>query len=85
MLVRTRYFAGLREQAGVSMEQIEVAEPHISVARLQELLAARNPALAEAFASQPLLRMSVDFRMCGPEHELTGDCEVAFFPPVTGG
>jgi molybdopterin synthase sulfur carrier subunit len=85
MLVRTRYFAGLRELAGVGMEQIEIAEPRISVAQLQERLAARNRTLAEAFAQQRLLRMSVDFCMCGPEHELTGDCEVAFFPPVTGG
>jgi molybdopterin synthase sulfur carrier subunit len=85
MLVRIRYFASLREQAGTSTEQIEIAEPCISVARLQERLAARNPALAEAFAAQRLLRVSVDYRMCGPEYELVRDCEVAFFPPVTGG
>jgi molybdopterin synthase sulfur carrier subunit len=85
MLVRIRYFAGLREQAGMSTDQIEIAEPRMSVAQLQERLAGRNPALAEAFAAQRLLRVSVDYRMCGPEFELTRDCEVAFFPPVTGG
>jgi molybdopterin synthase sulfur carrier subunit len=85
MLVRTRYFAALREQAGISTELLEIAEPRISVAALQERLAARNPALAEAFAAQRALRVSVDYRMCGPEFEIIGDCEVAFFPPVTGG
>jgi molybdopterin synthase sulfur carrier subunit len=85
MLVRIRYFASLREQAGVSTEQIEIAEPRLSVAQLQERLAARNPALAEAFAAQRLLRVSIDYRMCGTDAELDRDCEVAFFPPVTGG
>jgi molybdopterin synthase sulfur carrier subunit len=85
MLVRTRYFAALREQAGISTELLEIAEPRISVAALQERLAARNPALAGAFAAIHVLRVSVDYRMCGPEFEICGDCEVAFFPPVTGG
>jgi len=83
--VKVRYFASLREQSGISTEEIEVAEPRISVAGLQARLAGRNPALAEAFAAQALLRVSVDFRMCGPEYELTRDAEIAFFPPVTGG
>jgi len=83
--VRIRYFAALREQSGISTESIDLEQDRISIAGLQERLAARNPRLAEAFAEQRLLRVSVDFRMRGPEHELTHDCEVAFFPPVTGG
>ena len=85
MKFRVRYFAALREQLGISTESIEIDEPRITLATLQERLAERNPALAEAFATQRLLRISVDFRMRGPEHELTHDCEIAFFPPVTGG
>lgn len=85
MKLKIRYFASLREQTGIATEEIQVDAACISVAELQNMLGDRNAALAAAFSTQKSLRVAVDFHMCGPDVKLTRDCEVAFFPPVTGG
>ena len=52
---------------------------------MREFLHARGGAWAEALAPERSLRMAYNQVMCSPETEIADGCEVAFFPPVTGG
>jgi sulfur-carrier protein len=52
---------------------------------LRTLLAQRSSGLREALATGRPVRAAVDHVMRAGSFELTDGCEVAFFPPVTGG
>ena len=56
-----------------------------TVGAVRALLVARGGAWAEALSDQRPLRMACNQLMCAPDTALTPGCEVAFFPPVTGG
>lgn len=85
MKLTLRFFASVRETLGTGQEALQVTADVTTVAELRSMLAARGGAWADALAPQRLLRTACNQIMCDPETALTDGCEVAFFPPVTGG
>jgi molybdopterin converting factor subunit 1 len=79
-----RYFAVLRERAGVESEVLAWDGPAPDVERLRAHLAARAPALGELLRGGSLL-VAVNREYAAPGTPLRDGDEVAFFPPVTGG
>ncbi len=78
------YFAWLRERVGAASEEIDpggAATPR----ELVELMRARDPRYAAAFADMAAVRVAVDQEICDFDASIAGAREVAFFPPVTGG
>lgn len=83
MKVKVRYFASIREALGPG-ETLE-ADAGTTLALLRDRLIARGGAHATALARGRALRVALDQAMADESARLPGDCEVAFFPPVTGG
>ena len=83
MKVNVKYFASVREAMGQGSERVETAAT--SLGALRDELAARSPAHAQALARGKAVRMALDQVMSDESAALTDGCEVAFFPPVTGG
>lgn len=83
MKVQVRYFASIREALGPG-ETLEV-DPGTTLAALRDHLVSRGGAHAAALARGRALRVALDQAMTDESARLPGDCEVAFFPPVTGG
>ncbi|HNP70496.1 MAG TPA: molybdopterin converting factor subunit 1 [Kouleothrix sp.] len=81
MHVTVRYFAGHRDIAGRSQEQVELGAG-ATVADLWDLLAARYPRLAP-YRGKLLYAVNEEYGT--PETELRDGDEVAFIPPVSGG
>jgi molybdopterin synthase sulfur carrier subunit len=85
MNITLRFFASVREALGVSQENLSLPAEVATVGELRHFLIARGGAWAEALAEGRSLRMACQQQMCGAATALTEGCEVAFFPPVTGG
>ena len=83
MKVTVRYFASVREAMGTGTEQLDT--PAATLAALRAELVARGGAGADALAPGRAVRMALDQVMSPESTLLTAGCEVAFFPPVTGG
>ncbi|EYC51754.1 molybdenum cofactor biosynthesis protein MoaD [Hylemonella gracilis str. Niagara R] len=88
MKVKIKYFASIREALGVGEESLETAAS--TVGGLRDELIARGGVHAQALArtqdgKNRAVRAALDQRMSGEEAALREGCEVAFFPPVTGG
>jgi molybdopterin synthase sulfur carrier subunit len=81
--VQVRYFASVREAVGTGSESVESAAA--TLAGLRDELIARGDAYAQALARGRAVRMALDQVMSGEDAALREGCEVAFFPPVTGG
>jgi len=79
--VRVLYFARIREETGVSSEDVDLPE-HATVDRLLDVLAHRHDVVA---VLRPSIRCGVNDRYVSLTAELfTGD-EVAILSPVSGG
>ena len=85
MQLELRYFASVREQVGQGAERAEVPADVRTVGDLRGWLRARGGEWAEALAEGKALRMAVDHAVARADTPLADGCEVAFFPPVTGG
>jgi molybdopterin synthase sulfur carrier subunit len=85
MHINLRFFASVREALGVSQEGVALPEGVTTVGAVREFLIGRGGAWAEALSHARALRMALDHVMCEPGTVLREGCEVAFFPPVTGG
>lgn len=85
MQLELRYFASVREQVGQGAERAEVPADVRTVGELRGWLRTRGGAWAEALAEGRALRMAVDHAVARADTPLADGCEVAFFPPVTGG
>jgi sulfur-carrier protein len=83
MRVHVRYFASVREALGTGAETVETDAADL--AGLRDQLIARGEPSARALARGRAVRMALDQLMSGEEAPLREGCEVAFFPPVTGG
>jgi molybdopterin synthase sulfur carrier subunit len=83
MKVTVRYFASVREAMGTGTELLDT--PATTLATLRAELVARGGAGAVALAPGRAVRMALDQVMSPESTLLTAGCEVAFFPPVTGG
>lgn len=85
MKIELRYFASVREALGVSDESVVVPDGIATVGDVRAWLRVRGGAWAEALAEGRALRMACNHVMTGAGTRITEGCEVAFFPPVTGG
>ncbi len=85
MKVTVLFFASLREQLGVSREELELPAGIATLGGLRAHLLARGGAWSTALAEGKLLRMAVNQDMAKPAAAIKAGDEVAFFPPVTGG
>ena len=82
MTVHLRYFASIREALGCGSEAWTTSATTVEALR-NELLA-RGGAYTCLSGERPV-RMALNQFMCQPSDALTPGCELAFFPPVTGG
>ncbi|MCC2635854.1 MAG: moaD [Ramlibacter sp.] len=83
MNVRVRYFASIREAIGQGSETVQARGE--TLAALRDELIARGEPYASALARGKAVRMALDQDMSDETAALREGCEVAFFPPVTGG
>jgi len=81
--VNLKYFASIREDIGQGSES--VATQAATLKALRDELIARGGAYAEALALGRAVRMALNQDVCEASAALSEGCEVAFFPPVTGG
>ncbi len=83
MKITIRYFASIREAVGKSSESLDTGAN--TLAQLRDALIARGGDGGAALARGRALRMALNQVMSDEAAALTEGCEVAFFPPVTGG
>ena len=83
MKVTIKYFSSIREAIGQGSELRETSA--LTLADLRDELLAASPAHAASLARGRAVRMAVNQVMQGETALLADGCEVAFFPPVTGG
>jgi molybdopterin synthase sulfur carrier subunit len=83
MKITVKYFASIREAIGQGSELRETSAANLSALR-DELLAA-SPAHADSLARGKSVRVALNQVMSDESALLSEGCEVAFFPPVTGG
>lgn len=78
------YFASVREQLGSAGETLDASAQIGTVADLTALLAARGGAWTVLEDRQAVL-VAVDQAVADRTRVLSGNEEIAFFPPMTGG
>jgi sulfur-carrier protein len=83
MKLRVRYFASVREAVGQGSEELQTRSETLGA--LRDELIARGEPWATALARGRAVRMALDQVMSDEGAALREGCEVAFFPPVTGG
>lgn len=85
MKIELRYFASVREALGCVQETVQVPDSVATVGDVRAWLRSRGGAWAETLGEGRALRMACDHTMTDAAARVTDGCEVAFFPPVTGG
>ncbi|WP_343547747.1 molybdopterin converting factor subunit 1 [Ralstonia sp.] len=85
MKLTIKYFASIREQLGASQETVDIDADELTIDALRASLAARNAGSAEALRAGRPVRAAVNQETVDGTFVVRQDCEVAFFPPVTGG
>jgi sulfur-carrier protein len=83
MKITVRYFASIREAVGTSSESLDTQAA--TLAQLRDELVRRPGAAGAALARGRAVRLALNQVMSEETAALTEGCEVAFFPPVTGG
>ena len=83
MKVSVKYFASIRESIGTGSEPLETKATTLGT--LRDELIARGGAHAQSLARGRSVRVALNQIMSGEDAALSEGCEVAFFPPVTGG
>lgn len=83
MNVKIRYFASVREAVGQGGETLQTRSETLGA--LRDELIARGEPYATVLARGRAVRMALDQDMSDEAAVLREGCEVAFFPPVTGG
>ncbi len=83
MKVNVKYFASIRESVGTGSEPLQTTAT--TLGELRDELIARGGAHAQSLARGRAVRVALNQVMSGEDAALTEGCEVAFFPPVTGG
>ena len=85
MRVELRFFASVREALGIANETVVVPDTVVNVGDVRAWLRMRGGIWAETLAEGRALRMACNHVMTDAGTRITDGCEVAFFPPVTGG
>ncbi len=83
MKVTVKYFASIREALGTPDETLESSAPTLGA--LRDELIARGSRYAEVLARGRAVRVALNQSLSAESAVLVDGCEVAFFPPVTGG
>jgi molybdopterin synthase sulfur carrier subunit len=81
--VTLKYFASIREAIGQGSERLTTQATTLKI--LRDELIARGGAYAKVLAHGRAVRMALNQDLCEETAPLSEGCEVAFFPPVTGG
>lgn len=81
--ITIKYFASIRETVGHASDTRSTDATTVS--QLRDELIAASPPHASALARGKAVRMALNQVMTTESATLTDGCEVAFFPPVTGG
>lgn len=85
MKIQLKLFSSIREEIGVSTQDIQVPQDVLTIEDLREWLRLRGEPWLSAFAPEKLLRAALNHEMVPFETLIEAEAEVAFFPPVTGG
>jgi sulfur-carrier protein len=83
--VTLRYFAWLRERAGVGEERLTLPSDVLTVGDLLLWQSRRGHPFDQAFAKPEVIRVAIDHAHAKPTAAIGAAREIAFFPPVTGG
>jgi molybdopterin synthase sulfur carrier subunit len=83
MKVSIKYFASIRESVGLGHEAFDTQAD--TLGSLRDALIARGGAYADSLARGRAVRVALNQVMSDESAALIDGCEVAFFPPVTGG
>ena len=81
--IHLKYFASIREAMDRSAESMTLRV--LTVGALRDVLIAKGAPYAHALARGKLICTALNQTMCDESMSLLNNCEVAFFPPVTGG
>ncbi len=85
MKIQCRFFASVREALNETHETLELPATVHTVGDVRNYLRERGGVWEEVLGEGRALRMAYNQVMTTPDTPITADCEVAFFPPVTGG
>jgi len=85
MNIELRFFASVRESLATSQESVSLPDEVLTLGDVRAWLCQRGGVWADTLAQTRPLRMACDHQMCDAGTRVTPGCEVAFFPPVTGG
>jgi len=85
MQIQLKFFASLREALGTGGEAVTLPPEVKTAGDVREFLRARGGVWAEALADGKALRVACNQQMADAATPLKEGCELAFFPPVTGG
>ncbi len=85
MQIQLKFFASLREAVGAANESLTLPPGVVTAGEVRALLRARGGAWADALADSKALRIALNQQMTDASATLSEGCELAFFPPVTGG
>jgi molybdopterin synthase sulfur carrier subunit len=83
MKLTVKYFASIREALGRRGEALDTSAQ--TLAQLRDELIARDGVYAQSLARGRSVRVALNQVMSEESAPLSEGCEVAFFPPVTGG
>lgn len=83
--ITLRYFAWVREKAGIGEERVSLPAHIDTIADLIAWQQARGEGFANAFARPETIRCARDQVHVKPDAKIAGAREIGFFPPVTGG
>lgn len=81
--IQLRFFASLKEVLGEGESLLLVAPT--TVGGVRDLLIARGEPYATRLQRGGAVRAAQDQTICSDSRQVTASCEIAFFPPVTGG
>jgi molybdopterin synthase sulfur carrier subunit len=81
--VTVKYFASIRESVGFGSEVLQTTSA--SLGALRDELLARGAPYEQALSRGRAVRLALNQVMSDESAALVEGCEVAFFPPVTGG
>jgi sulfur-carrier protein len=83
MRLTVKYFASIREAVGQGGESVDTRAE--TLGQLRDELLARGGSYAQSLARGRAVRVALNQVMSDEAAPLSEGCEVAFFPPVTGG
>ena len=83
--MKIKYFAWVRERAGMDEENVDLPGDVATAADLMKWLSDRGENYRYAFEEPEVIRVAYDQVHVTHDAKLEGVSEVAFFPPMTGG